>query len=215
MLSEYGLFFPPDPTAPERMANSKPGTAPRYGGRRARLLDCLYEAADQAGFLRPHRAIEWGRVRRLVMVCKGNICRSPYADARARLLGINALSCGLECGTGAPAHEAAIRNAWRREVELRPHRTLPFSAVRLHPGDLILPMEPAQARRIAPWARATGAQISLLGLWSGHPHVHDPYGLDDDAFQSCYARIDDSIAAIHALLSEVPLTEPPTLRPNR
>jgi protein-tyrosine phosphatase len=142
------------------------------------------------------------------MVCKGNICRSPYAEARARLLGVSALSCGIECVTGAPAHEAAIRNARRRDVELRPHRALAFAAAHLSPGDLILAMEPAQARRIAPRAHAAHAQVSLLGLWSGHPIIHDPYGLDDDAFQCCYARIDASLAVIRALLSPAPLAGP-------
>lgn len=192
------------------MADCERGNTRHYGGHRARLLDGLYRVADQAGLLRRHHAVEWQRVRRLVMVCKGNICRSPYADARARLLGIAAISCGIECATGAPAHEAAIRNARRRHVELQPHRTLPLAAARLATGDLILAMEPAQARRIAPRARAARAQISLLGLWSGQPIIHDPYGLDDDAFQCCYTRIDASLAAIRALLPESAIGWPAT-----
>jgi protein-tyrosine phosphatase len=150
--------------------------------------------------LRPWRrysAVNWSRVERLVFVCTGNICRSPYAAALARRAGIPAISVALRGRSGAPAFPSAAAAAHDSGIDLSAHRSTPIDDVRLGPGDLLVAMEPWQAQALA--GRA-GAQVTLLGLWSTprRPHLHDPYGLCDDYFRTCFRLIDSAVAAIAA-----------------
>lgn len=54
--------------------------------------------------------------KRLVFLCSGNICRSPYGEVVARSLGIDTISFGLHCrGGGPPMSEPLhmqIREDW-------------------------------------------------------------------------------------------------------
>src|SRR5262245_51985599 len=55
--------------------------------------------------------IDWARVQRLVFVCKGNICRSPYAESKATTMGVTATSAGIEAASQRDADLVAIRVA--------------------------------------------------------------------------------------------------------
>jgi protein-tyrosine phosphatase len=175
---------------------------PRYGTwRGAALLGLSWLDRARGGF-RAERTISWGEVRRLVFVCRGNICRSAYAEARARELGLRSASFGLKTSTGGPANEVAMRVAATRHVELSRHRTTDVGDFRLEDGDLLLAMEPRHLN----WLRqsfagsAVSPQVSLLGLWSRprRPHLHDPHGLSTAYFATCFDFIDSAIETIAA-----------------
>lgn len=142
--------------------------------------------------------VDFSRVERLVFVCKGNICRSPYAEARARQLGLNALSCGLECPNGDHANAQAIQNALVRGVDLLSHRTTRIADVMLSSSDLVVAMEPLHARLLTPVLAEQGTQLTLAGIWSlpMRPYIHDPFGLDDNSFQACFTLIDSSVSTL-------------------
>ncbi|MGE0080103.1 MAG: low molecular weight phosphatase family protein [Thiohalomonadaceae bacterium] len=171
---------------------------PVYGGRRARARTYFFQLQGLLGRLGRFSQIDFSRVDRLVFLCKGNICRSPYAEARARQLGLPAVSCGLECPNGDLANNQAMRNARERGLDLRLHRTTRASDLSISSSDLIVAMEPLHARMIAPTASQTGAQLTLAGVWSQpeRPYIHDPFGLDDASFQACFTLIDRSVAAL-------------------
>lgn len=146
-------------------------------------------------------SVDWPRVERLVFVCTGNICRSPYAEALARRAGLPAVSVALRGDSGFPAHPAAVAAAREAGVDLSAHRSTAIEELRLGPGDLVVAMEPWQA---AAAAGRGGAQATLLGLWSAprRPHLHDPYGLCDDYFRTCFALIASGVDAIAARMSK-------------
>jgi protein-tyrosine phosphatase len=171
----------------------------RYGGRRAYLHHLATRALSLAGTYRSLTEIDWRAVERLVFVCKGNICRSPYAAARARLMGIDAVSFGLEADDGTLADPAASRNAQQRKLDLSGHRSLRLDKVHLHVNDLLLVFEPRQLRAVQERCGA-GPVVTLAGLWSrpARPYVSDPYGRSDLYFQECFAVIDASVAALAA-----------------
>ena len=56
--------------------------AGRHGLRGLGRLS-LSHAANAAGRYAAYRDIDWHGVERLVFVCAGNICRSPYGDRKA------------------------------------------------------------------------------------------------------------------------------------
>ena len=172
--------------------------ARRFGGRRGFVRHGLARLSHLV-----HRppAIDWARVDRLVFVCKGNICRSAYAGARARAMGLRAVSAGLDAPDGDPANTDAIRFAAGRGLDLAGHRTTGITAQTQFPGDLLLCMEPAQAVRLR--VVRPGAQIALLGSFARppRPYLHDPYGLGADYWQTCLDVIDDALGRIEPLLT--------------
>lgn len=174
--------------------------AQRYGSKRAMLAYYSHLLAYRIGFLRNFERIEWPQVERLVFVCMGNICRSPYAEAVAAGLRMPVVSAGLNAQSGVCANPDAIRNAERRGVDLRGHAAQRIDDLDIGPADLLIGMEPWQAHRLRHIGHRHGskAQVTLLGLWGSppNPYIADPFGCDDGYFQTCYARIDAGVAGI-------------------
>ena len=141
--------------------------------------------------------VDWKRVKRLVFVCKGNICRSPYAEQRARAVGLESISCGIEAAPGAEADGRALRNASIRGIDLSSHRSRRLDQVRMYSTDLIVYMEAGQRAAVIGYANSVGLQHTLAGLWSSAPEVAktiiDPFGRDDVTFQSVFERLDNVV----------------------
>ena len=164
----------------------------QYGGKRGYLEYVRSRLLYSLGAYRQAERIEWSTINRLVFVCKGNICRSPYAAEKSRMLGTPAISCGLEASQGAAADAAAVRNAERRNVDLSPHRSSIYDSRRLRETDLVVVFEPRQLIDVRRLMRNRPVSITLLGIWSKttSPYIHDPYGQSDEFFQRTYAAID-------------------------
>ncbi len=176
----------------------------RFGGKRGYVEGLRARFLYALGAYRGAREINWAAVRRLVFACKGNICRSPYACARARALGVPATSFGLNATDGAPADPAALKNAQRRAVDLLTHRSLRRESCRITDGDLIVVFEPCQFIEISRNSGDVALQVTLLGLWARpiRPHIQDPYGRSDRYFQECFAIIDASVAELARRMTE-------------
>jgi protein-tyrosine phosphatase len=137
---------------------------------------------------------------RIVFVCKGNICRSAYAEAAALALGIDSISFGLETRSGLPADRSAAEAAAMLGVDLRRHCTRVWNPANLRAGDAVAVMEPWQARRARESLPADFCVTLLGALASGSPRVvADPYGKSMDHFLKCFGVID---AALETIASE-------------
>ena len=165
-----------------------------YGGKRGYLDHLQALLMCRVGAYRSAGHINWSHVERLVFVCKGNICRSPYASARAMSLGANACSCGFQATIGSTADPAAIRNAALRRLDLTSHRSTSVASFQGSETDLIIVFEPAQLIE-AQRHYGVRSQITLLGLWSRprRPWLQDPYGRSDRYFQQCFSVIDAAV----------------------
>jgi protein-tyrosine phosphatase len=150
------------------------------------------------GGLDHFRSPDWCKVERLVFVCRGNICRSAYAEARARGLGLHAASFGLSTMTGAAANEIVIQEALRREMDLTPHRTTDARDFEFREGDLLVAMEPRQGREMLQRFSKQPCQFTLLGLWANPvwPHIHDPHGLSIEYLRKSMNIIDSAVVNI-------------------
>jgi protein-tyrosine phosphatase len=192
-----------------------------YGGRRGYLEHVRSRALYSLGAYRDARNIEWAAVARLVFVCKGNICRSPYASARARLLGVPSASFGLHAAGGTPADPAASRAANSRAVDLSGHRAAGVESCRIGDDDLLVVFEPAQLAEIRRRCAEGTPRVTLLGIWTPpiHPHIQDPYGTSDRYFQRCFSIIDANVAELVRRVgrgSASPGSEAPEInRPDR
>lgn len=169
-----------------------------HGGKRGLVLNLLATAQSLSPAARALRRIDWTRVDRLVFVCKGNICRSAYAQGRATREGLPALSAGLEARPGLPADPVAISLGGARGIDLGDHRTRRVDDLDIGPHDLLVCMEPPQVRAVQ--AIFPAAQATLLGLWSRPRRrwLFDPYGLDHAYWRTCLDLIDSGVAGIAA-----------------
>jgi protein-tyrosine phosphatase len=170
----------------------------RYGRKMGLLRHYSHLARYQLGVFSPLKAVNWSSVRRLVFVCKGNICRSPYAEAKARKMDLTSSSFGLDASAGVPANPAAIKVALARGIDMSRHVARTADIVDLVSGDLLAAMESSQARVLQSVTLPAGVQVTLLGLWCipPRPHMEDPFGLSDDYFDTCFALIDDALVGI-------------------
>lgn len=176
----------------------------RHGTWRGAVRAALATADLRAGRLSAFHLHHPERVRRVVFVCLGNICRSAYAQRVAARLGMPSASIGLSTCTGATSPDAA-RNAARRAGEdLSGHRATDLRDFTVLPGDLLLAMEPGHARELTRrFGNRSDVQIALLGMWCAPPtpHLHDPYTLSDAYFDTCFARIREATHALHRVLA--------------
>lgn len=161
-------------------------------------------------FLAPlrHRKIE-----KVLFLCKGNICRSPYAARRLAGLGgptaaLEIASAGLDTTPGKPADETAMRVSKSRGTDLTEHRTARASTELIERSDLIVVMDRSHRealRRSFPQALEKMLYLGSLApdLLEGF-EIRDPFGLSEEAFVRCYARIDLALEKLVKLLSRAP-----------
>ncbi|MGI0016454.1 MAG: low molecular weight protein-tyrosine-phosphatase, partial [Nitrososphaera sp.] len=133
----------------------------------------------------------------ILLVCTGNICRSPLAAAyiSARLTKIGRTytvqSAGLETSPGKPAHPLAILVAKRHGLCLDRHATKPLSAAMVKQAHLILVMELSQRTLLLKrYPEATG-KVFVLGHFDGVVplEITDPYNGTEEDFEKCYELI--------------------------
>jgi protein-tyrosine phosphatase len=172
------------------------GVTQEHGRKQAWIRHQASSWLNRLGLYADLRSFDASRVLRLVFVCAGNVCRSRYAEARARTLGFEAGSFGLSADGRSPPDAAAVLAARRRGMELLPRASRRADDVRPTAGDLLVAMEPHQARALR---RAhPRAQVTLLGLWCSTPRpvLADPYGLSDAYFDTCFGCIDEAVETL-------------------
>jgi len=140
--------------------------------------------------------------RQVLLVCTGNLCRSPlaaalYEAALARRLGCGredllarghaVLSAGMAAEAGHPATPETVDAARARGIDLRGHRSRPLTPHLLDSADRVLVMEGAQRSRLLEFAADAAGKVDLLDP-SGRD-VPDPFGRGPET----YSRVADLI----------------------
>lgn len=144
---------------------------------------------------------------RILFVCTGNICRSPFAAALADTVSrergcvaLKADSAGLLVLPGNPATPMAQRVAREYGVDLSRHRAKSVSAALVGGCDMILVME--QSHKTALLAAYPGIcdKVALLRGFGRHGSrqrgIADPYGQDYEAYRFCYLDIQDAVLGL-------------------
>ena len=149
---------------------------------------------------------------RMLFLCYGNICRSPFAAAAMVLAlpeveGVSGLiaSAGL-FGPGRPANDEAIAAAARRGVDLRAHRSRLVTEELLLAVDCVFVMEPSQRADLSRSLGAATGPVLVLGDLDPCPieqrKIPDPYGRDAEFFDVTYRRIERCTHAVASLLRD-------------
>lgn len=118
--------------------------------------------------------------RRVLMVCMGNICRSPTAEAvlrhhaLARGLAVEVDSAGTEnYHVGDPPDPRSILHARRRGYDLTDLRARQLSAEDFVRFDVILAADELNLRTIR--RQCPAEHLDKLGLFLGTEPLPDPY----------------------------------------
>ena len=154
--------------------------------------------------------------RRVLMVCTGNICRSPTAEAvlRTKLeragLGRRVLvdSAGtLGYHAGEPPDARAQRHARDRGYDLSTLRARPLVSQDLQQFDWVLGMDDSHVEHLRELAAAQGrAKVSLLlqhsARFAAEREVPDPYYGPPAAFEHVLDLVEDACDGLVVQLSQ-------------
>jgi protein-tyrosine phosphatase len=135
--------------------------------------------------------------KRVLIVCVGNICRSPTAEVLLRHElpeeGFAVKSAGLAAVYGNPMDPKAAALLSERGLSGENHISHRVNRPLVEGADLVLAMEKRHLSALAKLAPRARGKIHLLGKWQGDLEVPDPYGRDLRAYERAYQMIDDSI----------------------
>ncbi len=176
---------------------------------RARLARRRALARERRAFLaafgpdgRPPRP-----VARVLFLCLGNICRSPFAAAaaRTRLRGVEIEGAGFHPRGGRPTPAHVVEAARDLGVDLSAASSRVVTAQALAQADLILAMELGQLERLAREHPAARRRATLLGFYAppGPPEIPDPYALGPDPTRAALARILAALDGLAAVLERL------------
>lgn len=141
--------------------------------------------------------------QRILMVCTGNICRSPYAEAVLQLSrqDLTVTSAGLAAMVDlGMADETALAVALERDTDLSNHVPRQVNSRIVASADLILVMDDPQLHKLLqkyPEARGKSFKIAK---WRGDKDITDPYMRSEDFFRLVFNEID---AAVESWLPHV------------
>ena len=133
---------------------------------------------------------------RILVVCVGNICRSPMAEALLRSVlppGCEIASAGIGAMAGNPADSMATDLMHERGLDIEKHVARQLDLDLLRNSDLVLVMERAHQDWIeSRWPQARG-RVYRWGHWSDFD-VPDPHCRDAAAFRQSLALIEQGLA---------------------
>jgi protein-tyrosine phosphatase len=136
---------------------------------------------------------------RILVVCVGNVCRSPMAAAllARRLLdrapGVVIESAGIAALVGRPADPIAVELMRARGLDIGGHRARQLTEPLALAADLVIAMEQGHVKAIeTAYPRARG-RVHRIGRWGGFD-VPDPYRQPRAAFERALERIEQGVA---------------------
>jgi len=165
-------------------------TAARLALRRRARQDFLWEWRRR---LLGQPPLPEGPITRVLVVCHGNICRSPFLEAylRHKAPQLAVLSAGLAAAADSRADPTARQVAEEFGLSLEAHRSRRLDSHDLARADLVLAMEGHQAVAILKLAPDARSRLCLAGdFLPTAPHrVPDPWGESEDRYRSVFARL--------------------------
>lgn len=142
-------------------------------------------------------------MKRVLIVCTGNVCRSPMAMGllRQRLqedgLGdaVEVLSAGVYALDDNPASEPGVEVLAERGIDIRDHRARTVTERDIADADLVLVMEEGHRRTLFYNYPALLGKIFLLSEMSGdYRDIKDPYRQPKEEYAACAQEMDKLLA---------------------
>ena len=134
-------------------------------------------------------------MQNVLVLCIGNICRSPIAEAllRQQFPDKTISSAGLGALLGYPADPLSIEVSAEQGVDLSAHRARQLSSWMCQAADMILVMEQrhkVEVEQLHPLVRGKVFRLGELGKFD----IEDPHRKPREAFDTAYAHIARGVA---------------------
>jgi protein-tyrosine phosphatase len=134
----------------------------------------------------------------ILVVCEGNLCRSPVAAAllgrdlgRGGQLG----SAGVAAAVGSEMDPTARAVAAAAGLICPPHRARQLDVELCSRADLILVMEQRQREHILRIAPESTGKTLLFGKWLDEREIPDPFRRSREAYEQVYRILAEAAAA--------------------
>ncbi|MEQ3636246.1 protein tyrosine phosphatase [Alcanivorax sp.] len=139
---------------------------------------------------------------RILVVCDGNICRSPTLAAQLKALRPEKIveSAGLVGLEGQDMDATARQVAENHGLTCPKHVARKLSSAMCAEYDLILVMEAHQKERLSRQFPEASGKTFLASHWNGRHNIPDPYKRGREAFESIYPLMD---SAAHAWAKKI------------
>jgi protein-tyrosine-phosphatase len=145
----------------------------------------------------------------VLVLCNGNIFRSPFAAAVLRRAlggesgGVAVDSAGFQ-GPGRESPKEAVEAAARRGIDLSGHRSQLVTPALVRTADLIVVMEAEQRRAVCERFGRSPRDVFLLGDLDPEPitsrSIEDPWGRRATVCAASFGRIDRCIRTLMGAL---------------
>ena len=134
-------------------------------------------------------------IERILVVCVGNICRSPTAEVllRKHLGGgeeVRVESAGLKALEGYPIDPLAEAVLAAEGLTAKDHVARQITPGMIGAADLVLAMQKRHVDAIHAIAPQARGKTFLVGRWDGNAEVPDPYGKTRPIFEDAYRQLD-------------------------
>jgi len=136
----------------------------------------------------------------ILVLCEGNHCRSPIAEALLREAlppEIRVASAGLRAMVGQHVHPYVLNQMAGLGLDLSGHRGRQLTPAMALSADLILVMDAQQKDECGRKVPGTRGRIFLLSHWvsTPAPAIEDPMHKDAEAFRVALEKIQNSVAS--------------------
>lgn len=137
-------------------------------------------------------------MKNVLIVCAGNICRSPMAEALLKQYsaqqhwGLNISSAGLCAVKSVQPTSFACQVMRERELDISQHMPHQLTTSQLQQAELILVMEKWQQHELGYISPSAYGKVHLLGKW-GAFDVPDPYRKSIATYEQTFCLIEKGL----------------------
>lgn len=136
-------------------------------------------------------------IHRVLVVCVGNICRSPTAEFllrhRLRRDDVIVESAGLAALVGNPVDPMAERVLAEHGVSASTHVARQITPDMINAADMVLAMDKRHLSAIHAQVPHARGKTFLLGRWQKDAPIPDPYGQPRAAFERSFTLIESAV----------------------
>ena len=134
----------------------------------------------------------------ILVVCVGNICRSPFGERYLQQLlpnkHVSSAGLGVKVSRldSKPADLTALKVAESYHVDLSEHVARQVTPEICKEVDLILVMEKQHISKLCEIAPEARGKAMLFGHWNGGVDIPDPYRKSEEFFNLSFSMIEKS-----------------------
>lgn len=137
-------------------------------------------------------------IQNILVICIGNICRSPIGEAllasklSIKHSSVKVSSAGLGALVNHPADPICVALMKNQNIDISNHRARQLTSEIVFTSDLILTMTSEQQVQVEQKFTNTRGRVHRLGKWSGFD-VPDPYRRPQIIFEQAFSLIEQGI----------------------